>query len=511
MKQVSHAVGCIVAVIATFCCANQARAGGVVGTGTPDTCTEAALDAALAGGGSVTFDCGASPLTLTVSTARTIAVPTSIDGGGLITISGGGSTLIFAVNEHVTLSVAGLTLSDGSGGSAGGAVYNTGALTVTNSTFINNSGVNGGAIFNRLGPDAWSGGSRRNSGTLTVRDSTFTDNRAVGPSNVVAMGGAIVNGAKAKLTVTGSTFTNNSAQYDGGAISNQHDSKLTVTNSTFTNNDAVTLTGGAISNGYGSKFTVTSSTFTDNTAQLQGGAIEGVSEGPTVIVTNSTFVGNSCRDSFGGAIFNPYHGKLKVTNSTFVNNSAFGGGAIINWDNGDWARLTVANSTFSSNIATGSWGGGAISTSDVRPRVKNTILANSTGGNCSGAKPRISHIIDSDGTCGDDPATDPMLDPLGLADHGGPTQTIAVQPGSPAINVAPRTTRTDQRGYVRPGTGAAKCTIGAYEFNSPGCPAKLTACGAMSICSNLRTDPNNCGACGNGCGATQKCAMGICN
>ena len=29
----------------------------------------------------------------------------------------------------------------------------------------------------------------------------------------------------------------------------------------------------------------------------------------------------------------------------------------------------------------------------------------------------------------------------------------------------------DQRGYVRPGTGDATCSIGAYEYNSPGPPA----------------------------------------
>ncbi|MBP1685040.1 MAG: hypothetical protein H6Q33_1183, partial [Deltaproteobacteria bacterium] len=64
-------------------------AGTTVGTGSPDSCTEQALDAALAGGGSVTFDCGGTAVTITLTTPKTIALDTSIDGGALITLSGG--------------------------------------------------------------------------------------------------------------------------------------------------------------------------------------------------------------------------------------------------------------------------------------------------------------------------------------------------------------------------------------------------------------------------------------
>jgi hypothetical protein len=84
--------------------------------------------------------------------------------------------------------------------------------------------------------------------------------------------------------------------------------------------------------------------------------------------------------------------------------------------------------------------------------------------------------------------TTPVLDPSGLQNNGGPTQTIALCTGpgapsagctgaSPAINAgdesvcsAPPLNNLDQRGYVRPGAGAANCSIGAYEFNSPGAP-----------------------------------------
>jgi hypothetical protein len=88
------------------------RADAVVGTGT-GSCTEAALEAALAGGGNVTFNCGASAVTITVTGRKIIAVDTSLDGGSLITLSGGGVTQLFLVNSGATLTLAKLTIGDG--------------------------------------------------------------------------------------------------------------------------------------------------------------------------------------------------------------------------------------------------------------------------------------------------------------------------------------------------------------------------------------------------------------
>ena len=66
---------------------------------------------------------------------------------------------------------------------------------------------------------------------------------------------------------------------------------------------------------------------------------------------------------------------------------------------------------------------------------------------------------------------DPMLAPLG--DYGGPTQTMRLLPGSPAIdNGGPSLKLTDQRGFARIiGTSA---DIGAYEFGNPGVPSFAT-------------------------------------
>ncbi|MGD0947074.1 MAG: choice-of-anchor Q domain-containing protein [Candidatus Binatia bacterium] len=192
-----------------------------------------------------------------------------------------------------------------------------------------------------------------------------------------------------------------------------------------------------------------------------GGGID--NEG-TLTVT-STFSGNSASAGwqglgFGGGIFNDAGSTLTVTNSTFSGNSALGFGS----------------------LEDRSPGGGGIVNSGGTLTVTNTIVANSpSGGNCSGPITDGGHNIDDDGSCGfsgTSPSnTNPMLS--GLANNGGPTQTIALLAGSPAIDagdesvcsVAP-VNNLDQRGYVRPGTGSVNCSIGAYEYNAV--PASLS-------------------------------------
>lgn len=398
---------------------SRASAGGIVGTGSPESCTEAALDAALTGPGAVAFSCGNSPVTITVTNVKNILADTTIDGHDRITLSGGGTTQVLSVNDrHVALTLLHLTIRDAfsalPGGYHGAAVFNRGTLSVAGCTFTHNHS------------DDLAGGAITNYGKLSVTSSTFFDNSASGHH-----GGAIFN--TASLTVTNSTFVNNSAGPgnlfsggDGGAIANY--GKLIVTNTTFSNNRATDKAGA-------------------------GG--------------------------LGGAISNLGH--VRITNSTFAHNSASGvGGGICTFD---MRRVTVTNCTFIDNT-TVPGRSGAIGQFGSEPSVtlRNTIVANAAGDpNCdAGSITDKGHNIDSGTSCGLNSSkgslsnTDPQLDPTGLADHGGPTQTIAVEAGSPAINagdnagcrVAP-VRKLDQRGFARPGTGSKRCTIGAYEFNSP--------------------------------------------
>jgi hypothetical protein len=408
----------------------------VVGTGTGASCTEAPLNACLPGGGSfdgtVTFNCGGTA-TITVTSTKIISADTSIDGGSLITISGGNSVGVFLVNGGVNFTVQNLTIVNG-----------------------NNSASNGGGIDNE-------------GGTLTVTNSTFSGN---GASGTDGQGGGIANAGT--LTVTNSTFSGNGAYDGGGGIESY--GTLNVTNSTFSDNYGGYGGGGGIENG-GGTLNVTNSTFSGNNVYQGGGGIE--NGGGTLTVTNSTFSGNSASASDGGGIYN-YNGLTVVTNSTFSGNSA----------------CTLGGDCYG--------GAGGISNAGTAT-VTNTIIANSTSGpNCAGGVTDGGHNIDDGTTCGFTGTgcttttgtsfcnTNPVLDPAGLQNNGGPTQTIALCTGtgtpsagctgaSPAINagnesICSTMTGTapvdnlDQRGYVRPGAGATSCCIGAYEYNSPGPP-----------------------------------------
>ncbi|HXV71157.1 MAG TPA: hypothetical protein VEB69_07100, partial [Acidimicrobiia bacterium] len=157
--------------------AESARAGGTVGTGTAASCTEAAFEAALAGGGFVSFDCGAGEATITVTTRKTISDDTHIDGDGFVTISGGNSTGIFTVDEDVSLTLEDLGVAHGYVETRGGAVYNDGGfVSISGGTLSSNAAWQdfGGAIYNT------------NHGVVSVADTTISDSFSNG-------GGAIYN------------------------------------------------------------------------------------------------------------------------------------------------------------------------------------------------------------------------------------------------------------------------------------------------------------------------------
>jgi len=108
-------------------------------------------------------------------------------------------------------------------------------------------------------------------------------------------------------------------------------------------------------------------------------------------------------------------------------------------------------------------------------------LANATsGGNCYGAVADGDYNISDDSSCGFTGAgangdaigdgVNPLLDPNGLQNNGGSTETIALQPNSPAVAAIPLaqcTVATDQSGDPRPAPGYNACDIGAYEYQAP--------------------------------------------
>jgi hypothetical protein len=205
--------------------------------------------------------------------------------------------------------------------------------------------------------------------------------------------------------------------------------------------------------------------------------IDGGHNSSVVMISNAnahvTLSKLTIRNGSTYGIFNSgLRGTLTINNSTVSGNRGSGfygvGGGIFNLKTG---TLTINNSTVSGNTANvggGIWGSATL---------QNSIVANNgSGGNCDGSMTSNGYNLSSDGTCnfngtGDLNNTDPKLGQLG--NYGGPTQTIPLLSGSPAIDAGNpggctdgegHLLKTDQRGRPRPDkedTGG--CDMGAYE------------------------------------------------
>lgn len=221
-----------------------AAAAGVV----PE-CTEAALRAALAGGGLVTFSCsGVIPLAGQLE----ISEDTTIDGDGRVTLDGQDATRLIQVNGGVALTLIGLTLTNGNGNNGlGGAIYNSGSLTISAGVLTGNAAPGG----------AWGGAIYNDGGVVTISHSTLSDNVAG------AFGGAIFNATNGTVTLTASTLSGNSVNI-GGAIFNNSNATVMIVAGTLSGNSA--NLGAAIYNG--GALTLTTSTLAGNSAN-DGGAI----------------------------------------------------------------------------------------------------------------------------------------------------------------------------------------------------------------------------------------------
>lgn len=252
----------------------------VIGTGTPASCTGAAVVAAVAQGGIITFNCGPDPVTITLSSTAKVfnnKPDVTLDGGGKVTLSGGGSTRILYQNtcdaaqvwttaqcQHQpspTLTVQNIAFSHGNStgqttdGGGGGAIFVRGGhLKIVNSVFTNNQcegtgpDIGGGAvralsIYNNdpvyvvgstfggasgLGNVCSNGGALSSIGvSYSIYNSLFSHNQAIGRGANPARagtpgggsGGAIYNdGNSFALQIFGSTVQDNSAVEGGGAV-----------------------------------------------------------------------------------------------------------------------------------------------------------------------------------------------------------------------------------------------------------------------------------------------------
>jgi len=243
----------------------------------------------------------------------------------------------------------------------------------------------------------------------------------------------------------------------GGGLYNE--GTVTFTHSTVTKNvDGPGQSGGGIANNGGSVI-VTDSTVSDNTAGIDGGGIE--SSG-SVTISNSTVSGNMASGNGGGF---ENGGTLDILNSTVADNSDTGGGGAIFTIGGS---VSVTGSTISGNTNVESYG--IIQDNCCSVTLQSTIVANSNSLDCEGfvSVPVTDggYNLADDNSCrfsgtsfSDTPAG---LDPAGLQNNGGKTQTIALESGSAAIGAVASAflcSTRDQRGVKR----HTPCDIGAYQ------------------------------------------------
>ena len=233
------------------------------------------------------------------------------------------------------------------------------------------------------------------------------------------------------MTITGGNITNGS----GGGIYNL--GTVTLNNCTISGNSSDTGGGGMDSRGGGTA-TLTNCTISGNSA-YNGGGLDSHGDTSTLTLTNSTISGNSANNAAGGLLTD---GTASLTNCTISGNSAQTGGGVFN--NGGTATLT--NTIVAGNTAS------------TGPDTFNSF--NSLGNNLIGQTDDSSGWGSSDKKGSTASPLNAMLAPLG--NNGGPTQTMALLPGSPAIAAGTSTgaPTTDQRGYTRNGA----IDIGAYQY-----------------------------------------------
>ncbi|HEX3238517.1 MAG TPA: choice-of-anchor Q domain-containing protein [Solirubrobacterales bacterium] len=283
----------------------------------------------------------------------------------------------------------------------------------------------------------------------------------------VAIEGVTITGGLAGPEVGVTEFVG-----DGGGILVIDSEKLALNQVTVAGNSAI-LNGGGISappeSAVSTAVTITNSTIAAN--KVSGGVLEGLGGGIYALgdltLVNSTVTGNGVENpglNMGGGVLvgidptNPNGTKAVLLNSTIAGNSVAAGGS--------GAGFSINNPT-----------AGVVTTFTVTNAIIAGNLSGGTAANCGGVVTVTSaNNIGGDATCMfTDAASKQNTNPLlgALADNGGPTNTMALTAGSPAIDAGTNTgcPATDQRGVARP-QGSA-CDVGAYELvaTPPGKPS----------------------------------------
>ena len=424
-------------------------------------------------------------------------------GADELTVSGGGASRVFLVDPGATASFSGLTVSGGNVpffGGDGGGVGNFGTATLADCIISDNTGFIGGGLYS---------GSN---GSLSLTDCSVTENLSVDGEAVenvfgdLTMTGCTVSDnlgeggvesyvgfGTSVVTLTDCRISGNSGYgvsdfagtldlagcsiEDNGLYGVASDATTTMADCTVSGNSGAGVKIGGTS-------TLTDCTISNNSNKpfaFVGGVGGGVANGGTATLTACTISGNSvfAKNDYpytgdGGGFYNS--GTATLIDCTISDNSAIGlgnypgsgnGGGIFNEGPGTYVgpgKLALIACTVTGNSAT-NLGGGLYNYNyygTAFATLTDTIIAANTGpagpsdidGN-GAATVTGSHNLIGTGGAGGLTAADNFLnvaDPglTSLGDFGGPTETMALQPNSPARHAGARApgVTTDQRGFA---------------------------------------------------------------
>ncbi|HMG33209.1 MAG TPA: choice-of-anchor Q domain-containing protein [Blastocatellia bacterium] len=446
-------------------------------------------------------------------------------GGGLASLMSGTVTVSDSTfTGNTAVGAAGNNINNGGGSnSKGGSIYFEGGTLNINGARIDNSAANGGnggnvdqngMLNGGAGGIAQGGGVWVGGGTVTINNTTF--------ENTTTHGGN---------SGTGGNGSEPAGEADGGGLYSL--GNTTLTNSTF---HLAGATGGNGGNAFGTS--CVGAHLAGDGGAARGGAV--LADGGTMIINTATFANNFAIGgnggnggqtdgglgcgmhgagglAHGGAITNNNAATLNIKHGTISANNAQAGNTGVNQGGASKPARLVAEGA-----------GGGIRVGPAAVTLENTIIAGNTAanglGDTTGAPtpgPNVDGAITSNGHNllgvatdatgftgpGDQTGANPML--MALADNGGPTQTMALTTGSPAIDAGVAAgAMFDQRGRFRtfddPAVNNAATSdgtdIGAFELQplcSLTCPTDVTTSNDQNQCSAVVNYTTPSGA---GCG-----------
>ncbi|MBS0571327.1 MAG: right-handed parallel beta-helix repeat-containing protein [Proteobacteria bacterium] len=369
----------------------------------------------------------ASALGCSTITLAQGAIPVMVDdlaivgaGAGRLAIDGAGRDRVFVHYGYGTLGLYALTVRSGLAAVTGYHVTG-GACVISNGYVRLDHSTVSGCLAS--GEGAYGGGVTARG--IFMYTSTLSANVALGshPNTFTAAYGGGAMAYRGVAYLYASTVSGNRAAH---APTDTHGSYCTG--------------GGIFSDLGGSAYR---STLSGNYSYGTGG---GLATHAGFGLGNSTIAGNTARYKTGGGVFARVFDSMLVNNSTIAGNTAGISGAGI-YMVGTANALTLQSSIVADNTAAGT-------KADIAGAGTFTV---------GGSNNLVTAAASSVGLPADTLPVDPLLLPLG--DHGGPTLTLALKPGSPAVDAGsnPGNLAFDQRGAGFPRTSGGFTDIGAFE------------------------------------------------